>query len=210
MLDQELARLPDKYRVVLIACDIQGKTRQQAAHQLGLPEGTVASRLARGRALLAKRLTRHQVALSAVTLGLMLSQHAQAASVPSSLAASTVAAAARLAAGKAVSSSVAALADNVVKAMFVSKLKVAAAMLVVLAAMLGLVGVVPPSLPRASAERTPQPEPRKTKPQYAPGYVVQTIDLANHLDRSQPVRIVRWRRLGPPERSRGAGYQNPD
>ena len=77
VLDQELARLPDKYRVVLIACDIQGKTRQQAAQHLDLPEGTVASRLARARALLAKRLERHRITLSAVTLGMILSQHAQ-------------------------------------------------------------------------------------------------------------------------------------
>jgi RNA polymerase sigma factor (sigma-70 family) len=177
VLDQELARLPDKYRVVLIACDIQGKTRQQAAHQLGLPEGTVASRLSRARALLEKRLKRHNVALSAVALGLVLSQHAQAAPVPSSLAASTVAAAARLAAGKAVSPSVAALADNVLKAMFFSKLKIAAALCVLLVAIgLGISAF----LPAAGAERKPQPEPRKVKPEYRTGYVVQTIDVATN------------------------------
>ena len=48
-LDQELSQLPDKYRVVLLLCDLEGQTRKQAAIQLRLPEGTVASRLARAR-----------------------------------------------------------------------------------------------------------------------------------------------------------------
>lgn len=58
LLDLELARLPDKYRLAIVLCDLEGKTRKQAARQAGLPEGTLASRLARGRALLAKRLSR--------------------------------------------------------------------------------------------------------------------------------------------------------
>jgi RNA polymerase sigma factor (sigma-70 family) len=56
VLDQELSRLPDKYRVVLILCDLEGKTRKEAARQIGCPEGTVAGRLARARVLLEKRL----------------------------------------------------------------------------------------------------------------------------------------------------------
>src|SRR5215470_659777 len=54
LLDQELSRLPDKYRVAIVLCDLEGKTRQEAAQQLGLPEGTLAARLARGRVLLAR------------------------------------------------------------------------------------------------------------------------------------------------------------
>src|SRR5438093_644108 len=56
VLDQELSRLPDKFRVVVIACDLEGKTRSEVADLLGVPEGTVASRLARARGMLAKRL----------------------------------------------------------------------------------------------------------------------------------------------------------
>ena len=56
LLDQELSRLPDKYRVAIVLCDLEGKTRKEAARQLGVPEGTLAARLAQGRGLLAKRL----------------------------------------------------------------------------------------------------------------------------------------------------------
>ena len=57
ILDEELSRLPDHYRAVIVLCDLEGRTRKEVAAQLGCPEGTVASRLARARAMLAKRLT---------------------------------------------------------------------------------------------------------------------------------------------------------
>ena len=55
-LDEELSRLPDKYRILIVLCDLEGKTRKEVARQLDVPEGTVASRLATARAMLAKRL----------------------------------------------------------------------------------------------------------------------------------------------------------
>src|SRR5262245_3462035 len=65
LLDQELSCLPDKYRAAIVLCDLEGKARKEAARQLGVPDGTLAARLARGRVMLAKRLARHGLAVSA-------------------------------------------------------------------------------------------------------------------------------------------------
>jgi RNA polymerase sigma factor (sigma-70 family) len=128
LLDQELSRLPDRYRAVLVLCDLEGETRKEAARHLGLPEGTVGSRLARARALLAKRLTKRGVALSGGTLAAVLAQQGASAGVPMSVVASTIKAASLLAAGKLattglVSVKVAALTAGVMKAMLFNKLK---------------------------------------------------------------------------------------
>jgi RNA polymerase sigma factor (sigma-70 family) len=61
ILDQELTCLPGRYRAVILLCDLEGKTRKEAARQLGLAEGTVASRLARARAMLASGGSQHPI-----------------------------------------------------------------------------------------------------------------------------------------------------
>jgi cobalt-zinc-cadmium efflux system membrane fusion protein len=68
VLDEEVGRLPPLYRQVVILCDLQGRTRKQAAQQLRLPEGTVATRLTRARSLLAKRLLQRGAAISGTAL----------------------------------------------------------------------------------------------------------------------------------------------
>jgi RNA polymerase sigma factor (sigma-70 family) len=90
LLDDELSRLPDKYRVPIILCDFQGKTRKEVASQLHWPEGTVAGRLARAREILAKRLTRRGVSLSVGSLAALLIEQIASASVPGPLLASTI------------------------------------------------------------------------------------------------------------------------
>ena len=135
VLDEELSRLPDHYRGVIVLCDLEGMTRKEAARQLGIPEGSVASRLARARAMLAKRLTRRGVVFSGGSVAAVLSAGSASASAPPALVASTIKAASLLAAGQAagvVSAKVAALTEGVVKAMFVTKLKAAVAVVLVL------------------------------------------------------------------------------
>src|SRR5262249_13709403 len=99
LLDQELSRLPDNYRAVLVLCDLEGRTRKEVARQLGVPEGTVAGRLARARAMLAKRLTDRGVTLSGGALAAVLAQNVASAGVPDPVAAATIRAASFFPAG---------------------------------------------------------------------------------------------------------------
>ena len=69
ILHEELVRLPEKYRTAVVLCDLEGLTQEQAARQLGWPDGTVRSRLARGRERLRERLTRRGMAPAVVLVG---------------------------------------------------------------------------------------------------------------------------------------------
>jgi RNA polymerase sigma factor (sigma-70 family) len=144
VLDEELSRLPDHYRGVVVLCDLEGVTRKEAARQLGIPEGSVASRLARARAYLAKRLTHRGVVLSGGSVAAVLSAGSASASAPPVLVASTIKAASLLAAGRAagVSARVAALTEGVVQAMFVTRLKGVLAVVLVIAAFAGAAGLL--------------------------------------------------------------------
>jgi RNA polymerase sigma factor (sigma-70 family) len=120
-LDRELSRLPEKYRAPIVLCELEGKSLREAARQLSWPQGTVASRLARARALLAKRLSGQGLALSAGAVS--LSQDVARAQVPAPLTVSTIQAASSSAAGGAIPPKVAALTEGVLKAMLLTKLK---------------------------------------------------------------------------------------
>jgi RNA polymerase sigma factor (sigma-70 family) len=138
VLDDALGWLPDKYRVALVLCDLEGQTRKDAARQLGLPEGTLAGRLTRGRALLARRLARHGLAVSVGTLAAALAEEAAAADVPAPVLASTIKTVTLVAAGRTVapglvSARVADLTEGVTRTMGRTKFKTVVAAVAVLA-----------------------------------------------------------------------------
>ncbi len=137
LIDQELANLPDKYRIVIVLCDLEGKKGKDVARRLKIPEGTLASRLRTGRVMLAKRLARQGVALSGGALATVLAQNVASAGAPSVLVSSTIKAATLTAAGKTVaatliSANAAALMEGVIKAMLLTKLKTVITVLLVL------------------------------------------------------------------------------
>jgi RNA polymerase sigma-70 factor (ECF subfamily) len=137
-LDHELGRLPAKYREAIILCDLEGRSRAEAARWLDIPEGTLSSRLAAGRKKLADRMARRGVVLSTGALTAALAE-AAASSVPPPLVTATVRGAVAWAAGPAatgaISTAVMTLTQGVLKTMFVTKLKFAAAAVLPLAAL---------------------------------------------------------------------------
>jgi RNA polymerase sigma factor (sigma-70 family) len=127
MLEQELAALPEKYRAPLVLCELEGKTIRETARQLQWPQGTVATRLARGRTRLARRLALCAPAL--VDAVLAQARESASADVAARLVVTTVQAATLGAAGQAagtvaVPSRLAALTQGMVRFMRPTKVRV--------------------------------------------------------------------------------------
>jgi RNA polymerase sigma factor (sigma-70 family) len=196
ILDEELNRLPDKYRAPILLCDLQGTPQRQAARLLSLPVGTLAYRLSAGRRILAKRLTQRGLVLSGIALAVALSQKAASAGVSPGLVASTVKVATTLAANPAawvsvVSPKVVFLTEGVLKAMYLTKLKTAMTVLFVVAVILLAAG----GLHFQAAPITSQVQPATTKDagRSAPVQPAQTKDQGP----SSPVQPATANDVGP-------------
>lgn len=85
VLDEELSALPEKYRLPLVLCYLEGKTWDEAARALGWPRGSMARRLEKGCDLLRARLSKRGVALPAAGLSAVLAPAALSAAVPAAL-----------------------------------------------------------------------------------------------------------------------------
>jgi RNA polymerase sigma factor (sigma-70 family) len=193
-VDEELSRLPDHYRGVVVLCDLEGMTRKEAARQLGIPEGSVVSRLARARVMLARRLTQRGIVMAGGSVAAVLSAGSASASAPPALVASTIKVITLLSAGEVaatgmISAVVSDLTGGVVKAMFMTKIKSVLTVVLVVGLALGGIGAgfglmtnpvavartEPPNQPPA-IEESPR-SPVATKKDEKPPIIVEKHDV---------------------------------
>ncbi len=137
ILDEELNRLPHRHRAALLACELDGKSRREAAEQFGIPEGTLSTHLARGRKMLRERLQRRGVTLEVGPIAGLARPSAEAA-VIERLIGPTVRAAlvdpSGAGATAVVSAAVSSLAERVLKMMILARLTLIVAALMTTAA----------------------------------------------------------------------------
>jgi RNA polymerase sigma factor (sigma-70 family) len=204
ILDEEVNRLPTKYRQPVLLCYLQGLSSEEAARRLGCAKGTIFSRLSRARDLLRRRLSKRGVCVPVGVLAAVLTDNAVRSAPPAILCASTIRTSLLFAAGTtspALSAPLAALVEGVLRSMFLSKVKFVAIVLLTL----GLFGsgagfvahrtgaeqpaskpVPAPVRPAAVADKAKEKEPEaKPKPKANEAFAIAQLDT--------PSRLKEWR-----------------
>ncbi|MGO9469461.1 MAG: sigma-70 family RNA polymerase sigma factor [Isosphaeraceae bacterium] len=194
-LYEEVDRLPEKYREAIVLCYLEGLTTEAAARRLACAQGTIMSRLSRGRDRLRQRLTRRGLAPASGLLTAGIAAHTAEAAVPAALSHSLVQSAMQMAAGTAatggVPATVAALTEGVLRMMVRSRLRgtVGAVLaLGALAAGMGMfvyrtAGARPQDAPvgktaKAALSGSPHDNPSRTAKRSAGELVVRAADLS--------------------------------
>jgi RNA polymerase sigma factor (sigma-70 family) len=185
VLEEEVARLPAKYRLPVLLCYYQGQPTAEAARQLGCPRGTVLSRLATARQRLRGRLTKRGVTLVAV-LGVLRMEQKALATVPAVLVRKALP-------GAVISAPVAALTEGALRAMLLAKMKVGFAAVLAL----GLVGagasgwayrsLLAAQVPDKSGDKTSAQKPEKEKEEEPNRLKEQLAERARNLLQAREV-----------------------
>jgi RNA polymerase sigma factor (sigma-70 family) len=170
VLDEEIQRLPESLQAAFVSCVLGGKTVAAAAAEMGVKAGTLSSRLVRARRRLRQQLARRGIQLSAALAALSLAQGAGKAAVPPALAGATIRFGLLVAAGDwathpaagVIPAHVANLAAGVTRAMFLTKTKIATAVLLVLGCVIAGASVLThPALTRPREEPKPQADAQR-------------------------------------------------
>jgi RNA polymerase sigma factor (sigma-70 family) len=146
ILDEEMRRLPEKYRAPLILCYLEGKTNEEAARELGWPVGSMSWRLARGREMLRQRLARRDLVFAPMLFPPMLAQNTGSTVMSAGLAKTTVSAGMVFASGKSaaatgVSNAAATLTEEILHGMWLAKIKKVGILLGIMLISLGTLSV---------------------------------------------------------------------
>ena len=186
-LHQEMERLPIRFRIPLLLCDLEGRTHEEAARLLGCPVGTVKSRLARAREKLRGRLVRRGIGISTGAI-LALAAKTAGPSIPHSLVTNTIEIVKHVAASKAIVGTVPAasviLARGVLRTMFQTKLTMAVAIAIAIGSLALGIGAIKGQVEGAPLRREGAP------PQQV---VVQSRTITIHVvdEDGKPVQAAR-------------------
>jgi RNA polymerase sigma factor (sigma-70 family) len=161
ILDEEVNRLPERFRQPFVLCQLEGKTTQEAAEELCCPPGTVSSRLTRARERLRARLTRRGIVLSAGALAAAVGTQTSAAVVPTRLMQTAVQTSLGYSAGLQVVERAAGLANSFLKAQALTRwIKIAgllsAAGLVAITVLIVIPGPKAQPVPRVQVQPDPE------------------------------------------------------
>jgi RNA polymerase sigma factor (sigma-70 family) len=204
VLDEELSRLPARHREAFVLCCLEGKTGAEAARELGCAPGTVSSRLTRARERLRRRLTRRGLAPAAGGVTATLAGEAWAAPLTEPLVNSTLKAVLAFAApGAALSGPAVSLAEGVLRAMSLTKMKVVLALLLLVGALGSGVALTrralqaaPPDQTQARGDALPEgtPEPAVAQADVprrpeASERVIQLLNEVIDLDKVTEVKL---------------------
>jgi RNA polymerase sigma factor (sigma-70 family) len=166
VIDEEMACLPDKYRSAVVLCDLEGLPRTEAAARLKIPEGTLSSRLAHARKVLAVRLTRRGITSTSSGIAALLAREATGSALPRELVLLTARAAAQVTAGgvvppNLVSPSVSHLAEGAMKIMLANRLRLSITTGVLACGLLALGAF---GLAQTGVQNSPRPAPDVNQP----------------------------------------------